>query len=106
MLVSFFRLGLCMTLYRLLGYALAITFVFGAMRTVPRAQTELSYDAFAKLSAPERSDYWNATTPQVRSRLAQGHLTAWMTANQRRLSADQISNLKAVIALLTPEFYG
>lgn len=71
-----------------------------------QAQQSLDYSAFTRLSPDERLRYWNRTTAEVRSGLAQAHATAWLTANERQLTTAQVANVKSVVALLTPEFYG
>jgi hypothetical protein len=95
-----------MTLLRVLAATCVVVLVLTTSGDARQAQDRLDYQTFARLSPDERFAYWNRTTPEVRSELAQAHANAWLTANQQRLTSAQVANLKAVIALLTPDFYG
>jgi len=94
-----------MRIARVRAHAFAVTLALSVTVASTQTPAELTYTAFVQLPAGERVDDWNRTTPEVRSRLAQAHATAWMTAHEKRLSPAQIANLKEAIALLTPEFY-
>ena len=68
--------------------------------------TAAPYASFVRLSPEQRRAYWIKATPAARSQIAQAHATGWLTANEKALSAAQITSLKEAIALLTPAFYG